>query len=154
MPYRHGDSFYICLGLPGIDPGSIDLTVEQSVLTVRADRGPTQADGPQMIVAERPYGTFTRQVFLGETLDAEDIAANYAAACSPDHPGARGGQAPQHPGHQQRRQAGRQRLTRQAVTTPTTARRARAAVRRRAPAAAGVKAAAGVRRRRRPPAAC
>jgi HSP20 family protein len=32
-----------------------------------------------MIVAERPYGTFTRQVFLGETLDAENIAADYAA---------------------------------------------------------------------------
>src|SRR5512133_805269 len=70
--YRHGDSFYICLDLPGINPDSIDLTVEQNVLTVRAD-------GAQMIVAERPSGTFTRQVFLGETLDAENIAADYAA---------------------------------------------------------------------------
>ena len=77
--YRHGGSFYICLDLPGINPGSIDLTVEQNVLTVRAERGPTQADGAQMIVAERPSGTFTRQVFLGETLDAENIAADYAA---------------------------------------------------------------------------
>ena len=74
--YRQGDNFYICLDLPGIDPGSIDLTVEQNVLTVRA---PVQADGAQMIVAERPYGTFTRQVFLGETLDADNIAAVYAA---------------------------------------------------------------------------
>jgi HSP20 family protein len=49
------------------------------VLTVRAERAPVQADGAQMIVAERPYGTFTRQVFLGETLDAENIAADYAA---------------------------------------------------------------------------
>jgi len=39
----------------------------------------SQADGAQMIVAERPSGTFTRQVFLGETLDAENIAADYAA---------------------------------------------------------------------------
>src|SRR5689334_15580868 len=67
--YRQGDNFYICLDLPGIDPGSIDLTVEQNVLTVRADRVPVQADGAQMIVAERPYGAFTRQVFLGETLE-------------------------------------------------------------------------------------
>ena len=36
-------------------------------------------DGAQMIVAERPYGTFTRQVFLVETLDADHIAADYAA---------------------------------------------------------------------------
>ncbi len=31
----------------------------------------------EMIVAERPYGTFTRQVFPGETLDAEHISADY-----------------------------------------------------------------------------
>jgi HSP20 family protein len=77
--WRQDDSFYICLDLPGVNPGSIDLTVEQNVLTVRAERGPVQADGAQMIVAERPYGTFTRQVFLGETLDAENITADYAA---------------------------------------------------------------------------
>src|ERR1700759_4353843 len=74
--WRHGDSFYICLDLPGIDPGSIDLTVEQNVPTVRADRAPVKADGTQMIVAERPSGTFTRQVFLGETLDADNSAAD------------------------------------------------------------------------------
>ena len=49
------------------------------MLTVRAERAPVQADGAEMIVAERPYGTFTRQVFLGETLDADKIAADYAA---------------------------------------------------------------------------
>jgi HSP20 family protein len=77
--YRQGDSFYVCFDLPGISADSIDLTVEQNVLTVRADRAPSQASGAEMIVAERPSGTFTRQVFLGETLDAEHIAADYAA---------------------------------------------------------------------------
>ena len=77
--YRQGDKFFICLDLPGINPDAIDLAVEQNVLTVRAERGPVQADGAQMIVAERPSGTFTRQVFLGETLDAESISADYAA---------------------------------------------------------------------------
>ena len=77
--YRHGDTFYVPFDLPGIQPDSIDLQAEQNVLTVRAERAPVQADGAEMIVAERPYGTFTRQVFLGETLDAEQIAADYAA---------------------------------------------------------------------------
>jgi len=77
--YRRGDSFYICLDLPGIDPASIDLTVEQNVLTIRAERAPVKADGAELIVAERPYGTFTRQVFLGETLDTDKIAADYNA---------------------------------------------------------------------------
>lgn len=30
-----------------------------------------------MLLAERPQGTFSRQLFLGETLDTERIAAEY-----------------------------------------------------------------------------
>src|SRR5512142_528660 len=77
--YRQGDSFYIHLDLPGISADSISLTVEQNVLTVRAERAPVEADGAELLIAERPYGTYTRQVFLGETLDADKIAADYAA---------------------------------------------------------------------------
>jgi HSP20 family protein len=77
--YRHGEAFYVHFDLPGIDAGSITLTVEQNVLTIRAERAPVKADGAEMLVAERPCGTFTRQVFLGETLDTDNIAADYAA---------------------------------------------------------------------------
>ncbi len=77
--YQHGDDFYIHFDLPGIKADSISLTVEQNVLTVRAERAPIQANGAEMIVAERPYGVCTRQVFLGETLDADKIRADYAA---------------------------------------------------------------------------
>jgi HSP20 family protein len=77
--YRHGDTFYVHFDLPGVQADSIDLQVEQNVLTVRAERKPITPDGAQMIVAERPAGTFTRQVFLGETLDAEHIDASYTA---------------------------------------------------------------------------
>jgi len=77
--WRRGDSFYICLDLPGINADSIDLTVEQNVLTVRAERPPARAEDAEMIVAERPSGTFTRQVFLGETLDTDHISADYSA---------------------------------------------------------------------------
>src|ERR1700751_4480916 len=77
--YRQGDSFYIHLDLPGIDADSIGLTVEQNVLTVRAERGQVKADGAELLVAEPPYAACPRPVFLGETLDAEKIAADYAA---------------------------------------------------------------------------
>jgi HSP20 family protein len=77
--YRKGDDFYVQFDLPGVTAESIELTVEQNVLTVRAERTPAQADGAEMLVAERPVGTFTRQVFLGDTLDAEHIAADYSA---------------------------------------------------------------------------
>ena len=77
--YRQGDTFYLKLDLPGLQMDSIELTVEQNVLTVRAERAPTGADGAEMIVAERPAGTFTRQVFLGDTLDADQLTADYTA---------------------------------------------------------------------------
>jgi HSP20 family protein len=77
--YRKGDSFYVHFDLPGVRTDSIDLTVEQNVLTVRAERAPAQLNGAEMIVSERPAGTFTRQVFLGDTLDADAIQADYSA---------------------------------------------------------------------------
>ena len=75
--YRKGTDFYVHFDLPGIDPDSIDLTVEQNVLTVRVERPQISPDGAEMIVSERPSGSFSRQLFLGETLDAEGIAADY-----------------------------------------------------------------------------
>jgi HSP20 family protein len=77
--YRDGDNFYVHFDLPGIKADSIDLTVEKNVLTVRAERVQAAPDGAEMIVSERPYGTFTRQVFLGESLDADKVAADYTA---------------------------------------------------------------------------
>jgi HSP20 family protein len=78
--YRRGDTFYVELDLPGVKRDSIDLTVEQNVLTVRAQREAVDAAGDmELIVSECPAGTFTRQVFLGETLDAEQIQADYSA---------------------------------------------------------------------------
>ena len=75
--YRKGTDFYVHFDLPGVNPDSIDLTVEQNVLTVRAERTSLAPDAAELIVSERPAGTFTRQLFLGETLDAEAIAADY-----------------------------------------------------------------------------
>ena len=77
--YRKGHDFFVHFDLPGIDPDTIDLTVEQNVLTVKAERQPLGAEGAEMIVTERPSGIFTRQLFLGETLDADNIEANYSA---------------------------------------------------------------------------
>ena len=77
--YRKGHDFIVHFDLPGIDPDTIDLTVEQNVLTVKAERTALGADGAEVLVSERPSGTFTRQLFLGETLDTEHIEANYSS---------------------------------------------------------------------------
>ncbi|MGH4025840.1 MAG: Hsp20/alpha crystallin family protein [Pseudonocardiaceae bacterium] len=78
--YRSGDEFVVAFDLPGVSPDAIDLDVERNVLTVKAERRPiTTGDNVEMQVAERPLGVFSRQLFLGDTLDAEHISANYDA---------------------------------------------------------------------------
>ena len=75
--YRRGDDFKVELDLPGADPGSIDLTVENDVLTVRATRTAFREETDQVQVAERRHGEFSRQLFLGESLDRDHITAIY-----------------------------------------------------------------------------
>ena len=77
--WRSGQEFVVELDLPGIDPDSIDLDVERNVLTVRAERQPRTGSEVELVVAERPRGVFSRQVFLGDTLDAGRINATYQA---------------------------------------------------------------------------
>ncbi|MCQ4080634.1 Hsp20/alpha crystallin family protein [Streptomyces sp. RB6PN25] len=77
--YEADGCFLVHFDLPGIDPESIDLHVEQNVLTVRAERPAPQAADREILVAERPYGTFSRQLFLSETLDLDKIEAGYDA---------------------------------------------------------------------------
>ncbi len=75
--YRENDRFVVRLDLPGVDPESIDLTVERNVLTVRAERRWEPTEDQEVVVVERPQGTFTRQLFLGESLEAEHVEAAY-----------------------------------------------------------------------------
>src|SRR5215207_8305146 len=75
--YRKGDEFVALFDLPGLDADSINLTVERKVLTVHAERHRPDADDVELLIGERPYGTFSRQLFLAETLDAEQITADY-----------------------------------------------------------------------------
>jgi HSP20 family protein len=77
--YRAGEQFVVQFDLPGVDPSSIDLDVERNVLTVKAERTPTYGDDVELQVAERPRGVFSRQLFLGDTLDADRIEARYDA---------------------------------------------------------------------------
>ncbi|MFD5828738.1 Hsp20/alpha crystallin family protein [Lentzea sp. NPDC060358] len=76
--YRDGDEFVVCFDLPGVTPDAIELNVERNVLTVKAERRPIGRD-VEMQVSERPLGVFSRQLFLGDTLDTEHIDATHEA---------------------------------------------------------------------------
>ena len=74
--WRDGEKFIVEFDLPGVDPDSIDLDVERNVLTVKAER-PGLSESSESIATERPRGVFSRQLFLGETLDTDKIEASY-----------------------------------------------------------------------------
>ena len=74
--WREGDEFIVEFDLPGVREDSLNLDVERNVLTVHAQRpGPKQ--DREMVSAERPRGVFSRQLFLGDTLDTDRIEASY-----------------------------------------------------------------------------
>jgi HSP20 family protein len=75
--YRLGDRFYLHFDLPGVDPDSIDITIEKNNLIVTAERTWKPSEEAAMVISERPQGTFSRQFFLGDALDADRIEAGY-----------------------------------------------------------------------------
>lgn len=75
--YRQNDSFVVRFDLPGVEQSSIDLTIEKNVLTVSAERRWEEDEGIHVLAAERPQGSFRRQLFLGEGLDTERVEASY-----------------------------------------------------------------------------
>ena len=76
--YRAGDELVVEFDLPGVTPDAIDLDVERTVLTVKAERRPSRTDNEvEMQLSERPLGVFSRQLFLGDSLDLDRIKADY-----------------------------------------------------------------------------
>src|SRR3954465_8933949 len=75
--YRVGDNFVAHFDLPGVDPGSIDLSVEGTTLTVSAERSVPQLENAEGGIAERPSGSYPRQLVLGRSLDTDRLEASY-----------------------------------------------------------------------------
>jgi HSP20 family protein len=75
--YRRGDQFFIHLDLPGVDPDDVQLTVERNVVAVRAERRSLWQEGDEVLVDETPQGSFGRQLFLGDNLDAGRLEASF-----------------------------------------------------------------------------
>lgn len=74
---RRDDHVELFFDLPGVQPDSIDLTVERNVLTVKAERHWAPAEGDDVLARERTQGSFSRQVLLGDALDGDRVDAEY-----------------------------------------------------------------------------
>ena len=77
--FRDDHAFVVEMEVPGVDPDSLDVTVEKNVLTVHAERRPRYDDKVERVVGERSYGAFSRQLFLGDSLDTDALTAEYDA---------------------------------------------------------------------------
>ncbi|SDM05360.1 Hsp20/alpha crystallin family protein [Nonomuraea jiangxiensis] len=74
---RRADDVVLRFDLPGIDPGSIEVTVDRGVLSVTARREEEFGENERVFVRERVMGAFTRRVYLSEHLDPDAIEAGY-----------------------------------------------------------------------------
>ena len=75
--WQEDQEFVVAFDLPGVDLDSVDLDVERNVLTVRAERPDPAGKDTELIASERPRGVFSRQLILGDTLDAANVKATY-----------------------------------------------------------------------------
>lgn len=75
--YRSGDHYVLSLDIPGADPTSIDVNVEDRTLTIRANRKPVEGEDVQWLARERATGTFARQLTVGRGLALDAITASY-----------------------------------------------------------------------------
>ena len=77
--WQDGEEFIVAFDLPGVDVDSVDIDVERNVLTVKAERKNPTGETTELIASERPRGVFSRQLILGDALDAEAVKAGYEA---------------------------------------------------------------------------
>jgi HSP20 family protein len=75
--WQSEDGYHVALDLPGVDPGSVEITSERNVLTIRAERRPAYRENDKVLVAERPHGQYTRQLQVSDALDSGNVAADY-----------------------------------------------------------------------------
>ncbi|HLS48488.1 MAG TPA: Hsp20/alpha crystallin family protein [Actinomycetaceae bacterium] len=75
--YREGDSFTAEIDLPGVEPDSIDIDIDDGTLTIRAERATRSGEGITWLTRERPTGTFARQLSLGRGVSIDNISATY-----------------------------------------------------------------------------
>lgn len=73
--YKDGDHYVVEVDLPGVSSDDIEVTVDKDVLQVSAKRSIDHGSDADIVVSERPQGSFVRQLSLGDGFDREHVEA-------------------------------------------------------------------------------
>ena len=76
----HDDSLRLSFEIPGVNPGDVNVTIENGILTVAGEKklerkSGDEKKGPYSI--ERRYGRFERSISLPQAVDADRVTAQY-----------------------------------------------------------------------------
>ena len=75
---REGDDLVVRASLPGVSMEQIDVTVEENVVTIKAQvEVSSEAGEKEFLLRERRAGSFRRAVQLPETADSESARTSY-----------------------------------------------------------------------------
>jgi HSP20 family protein len=76
--YETGDTIVAKLELPGIEPGDVEVAVEDSTLTVSGKREfESETNEENYHRVERRYGSFSRSISLPQIADVEKVNARF-----------------------------------------------------------------------------
>lgn len=76
--YESENELVVNLDLPGVDPKTVDIRVENNILTIRGDRPFEEKQNKENFHrVERSYGAFARSFTLSTSVDADKIRASY-----------------------------------------------------------------------------
>ncbi|SFF48499.1 heat shock protein Hsp20 [Fontimonas thermophila] len=74
---EYADKFVLYADVPGIEPSSIDVTLEKGVLTLAGTREqPVEHSGIERKRSERASGKFLRRFVLPDTVDSDNVTAS------------------------------------------------------------------------------
>lgn len=76
--YEKGDGLVLVADMPGVDEKSLDVRLEQGVLTITGRVAPEAPEGMQLIYSEYTVGDYERAFTLGGDFHTERIEASFS----------------------------------------------------------------------------
>jgi HSP20 family molecular chaperone IbpA len=70
------DDIIVTADMPGVDEGTVDVTLEKNVLTISGTVGPVFPDSRRQVLTEYGVGDYQRAFTISEEVDRERIHAS------------------------------------------------------------------------------